>query len=205
MCLKLSLILSHLSAPKAHTSQGTIHRYIHQTRSYRTTLPVPARSCLPSKLHQASHAAHLARHACPPGQLCPPQPSLPTRPAVPSDPASHASARRPCPPSGPSPLTRPAGTSPLLRPRCSRPCQPCIFQAVPASCSSAPVTSFPFAAVLKMSPFLATPLKMEQLQEWGFAHLCMNLACGSELAIEEAAESWRCLNDGSATEGSWQN
>ena len=109
MCLNLSLMLSHVPAPKAHTSQGTIHGYVHSwndpaqpdppcpllqhhpARSCHTTRPAPACRALPSQLHPARHAGR-------PGPPCPP-----TRPAVPADPAHRA--RRP----GPSCLlTRPA-------------------------------------------------------------------------------------------------
>ena len=55
-----------------------------------------------------------------------------------------------------------------------------------------------------MSPFLATPLKMSQLPEWGFTHLCMHIAGGGELASEGVAEGVRGVDDGAAPAGSWQ-
>ena len=42
------------------------------------------------------------------------------------------------------------------------------------------------------------PLKMSQLPEWGFTHLCMHLAGGGELASEGAAEGVRGVDDGAA-------
>ena len=121
MCLNLSLILSHVPAPKAHTSQGTIHGYVHSWNDPAQPDPDPpdplqqhhqARSCLPSQLHPASHARRpcqppAARGApprpCPPSlqtwPSVPPDPASRSRPAMPADPASHA-----CPPSQPSPV-----------------------------------------------------------------------------------------------------
>ena len=152
MCLNLSLILSHVPAPKANTSQGTIHGYVHSWNDpaqpeYCPILTQPARfsstirpapPCPPSSTRPAT--------ACRPCPTRPPRPGLPcppTRPAVPADPARRA--RLPGPP---SPPTRPAeptsrdmsaasAAMPLTRPA----------SYLPASCSSAPVTSFPVAAV----------------------------------------------------------
>ena len=107
MCLNLSLILSHVPAPKAHTSQGTIHGYVHSWNDPAQPDPDPtgpllphhpARSSLPPQLHPARHARR-------PGPPCPP-----TRPVMPADPARQA--RQPAQPS------RQAGTCPLLRLRC---------------------------------------------------------------------------------------
>ena len=146
MCLSLSRIVSHVPAPKAHTSQGTIHGYVHswkpgttrpnpilthQARSSRTTRPAPA--CPPSSTWPTM-PADPASQASRPGPRCPP-----TRPSVPPDPARRTPdparrARRPgspCPPtlpvmpadparqtSQPAQPSRPAGTCLLLRPRC---------------------------------------------------------------------------------------
>ena len=117
MCLNLLLILSHVPAPKAHTSQGTIHGYVHSwkpgttrpnpilthpARSSRTTRPAPA--CPPSSTRPAM-PADPARQARRPGPRCPP-----TRPSVPPDPARRAPdpARRARRPGQPCPQTRPA-------------------------------------------------------------------------------------------------
>ena len=163
MCLNLSLILSHVPAPKAYTSQGTIHGYVHSWNDLAQPDPDPtgpllphhpARSSLPPQLHPARQCprrpgppcppnrpavpADPARHARRPGPPCPP-----TRPAVPADPARQA--RRPGPPSPPTRPAEPASRDmsaasaamPLTRPA----------SYLPASCSSAPVSLFPVAAV----------------------------------------------------------
>ena len=83
MCLNLSLILSHVPAPKAQTSQGTIHGYVHGTtrpspilthpaRSSRSTQPAPA--CPPSSTRTAK-PADPARQARRPSPRCPPNPA----------------------------------------------------------------------------------------------------------------------------------
>ena len=134
MCLKFSLILSHMPAPKAHTSQETIHRYVHSWNNQAqavsdppnqlldTTLPVSCRTTLPDPACPPSSTrptlpAYPARHVRRPGTQC-----QPTMPAImmPADPACQACR--------PAQQTRPAGASPLLRPRCSWPGQPRIFQ-----------------------------------------------------------------------------
>ena len=112
MCLNLSLILSHVPAPKAHTSQGTIHGYVHSWNDPAQPDPDPsglllphhpASSCLPSQLHPARQASRPGPRCHPDPALRPPRPCPPcpqTRPAVPADPARHA--RRPGPPSPPT-------------------------------------------------------------------------------------------------------
>ena len=150
---KIVAILSHVPAPKAHTSQETVHRYdhtrgttrpspslTHPTRSYRTraTWPVPARSCQPSQVHLASHARRPGQPSLPNRPAVPPppcQPSLQTRPAVPPDPAHHAS--QPGPPSQP---TRPAEPTSLDKVSAST-AMPSTRPAsyLSASCSSTPV------------------------------------------------------------------
>ena len=119
----------------------------HPARSY------PARSCLPSQLHPARHDRRPGPPSPPTRPAKPANPagpaSPPTQPAILADSAlrAHDQARhssQPCPPCPltlpampadpacqacqPAQQTRPAGTSPLLRQRCSRPCQPRIFQ-----------------------------------------------------------------------------
>ena len=124
MCLNLSLILSHVPAPKAHTSHGTIHGYVHSwndpaqpypdppgplllhhpASSSRTTRPAPA--CPPSSSTRPAMPADPARQ-CPPDQALraprPGPPCPPTRPAVPAD-----QARRPGPPCPPTRPVMPA-------------------------------------------------------------------------------------------------
>ena len=136
-CLNLSLFLSHVPAPKAHTSQGTIHGYVHSWNvpaqpDPDPTSPLlphhPARSSLPPQLHPTRHAADPARRAPRPGPPCPP-----TRPAVPADPARRA---RPAEPTSRD-MSAASAAMPLTRPA----------SYLPASCSSAPASSFPVAAV----------------------------------------------------------
>ena len=159
MCLKLWLMLSHVPAPKPHTSQQTIHRYVHSWNDLAQPVPDP-----PNPL--------LQHHPASPCQSClPGLPSQPIRPAVPPDPISHA--RRPCPPCQQTRLAKPAnppcrtyqppaaGTSPLPRPRCSRPFQPSIFQ-LPAH--QRQLAHFPLL-LSKNVAISGDPLKMLQLQE----------------------------------------
>ena len=120
MYLKLSLILYHVPAPKAHTSQGTIHRYVHNRDNpaqpvpdppdpllrllHHPACPAPILRSLPAPPGQPYHltlpavSPDQARHACRPCPPCPrPGPSFlptPTLPSMPADPTRHA--RQPC-------------------------------------------------------------------------------------------------------------
>ena len=129
----------------------------HQTRSYSTTWPVPALSCLPFQLHPPSHAHRPCHSSLPtlPAWPChaprPGPPSLLIWPTMPPD--HHTSTRQPCQPCPstlpampadaarqarrPAQQTRPAVTSPLLRLRCLRPGQPRIFQLPTHQCQLA--------------------------------------------------------------------
>ena len=132
-CLKLSQSsnvskfvanLSHVPAPKAHTSLGTIHGYIHSWNDPAQPDPHPpglllphhpAGSCLPSQPHPARHASR-------PGQPCPP-----TWPAKPANPASHAPPTRPSvPPTRPAVSADPARRARRPGPSCppTRPAKP---------------------------------------------------------------------------------
>ena len=169
MCLNLSLILSHVPAPKAHTSQGTIHGYDHSWNNLAqpdADPPCPllphhpaATACPPSSTRPAMPAdpARQARRPCP---WCPSNPARnpckpsppcpPTLPAVPADPACHA--RRPClsclltlPANQPTCPAEPTSWDMSTASAAMQLTQPASY--LPASCSSAPVRSFPVAAV----------------------------------------------------------
>ena len=58
MCLNLSLILSHVPAPKAHTSQGTIHGYVHSWNNLAQPDPDPTGPLLPHHQARSSLPAH---------------------------------------------------------------------------------------------------------------------------------------------------
>ena len=124
----------------------------HPTRSNSTTRPAPA--CPPSSIppampdDPASHQLPVvpppdpALHPCRPGHPCPPiRPAVPgppcqqTRPVMPAVPASQAPS---CPAEPTSrDISAASAAMPLTR--------PALY--LPASCSSAPVSSFPCAAV----------------------------------------------------------
>ena len=171
MCLNLSLILSHVPALKAHTSQGTIHSWndpaqpdpdppgtllpYQQARSCCTTQPAP--DCPPSSTWPAM-SADPARQARRPGPTCPP-----TRPAVPPD-----QARRARLPGPPCPPTRPAKPANLPS-RADQPGHIRCFGHDAVDPASLVSSSFllisasyliSLCCCLKMSPFLATPLKI---------------------------------------------
>ena len=167
MCLRLLLILSHVPAPKAHTFQGTIHRYMHSLNDQDQPVPDPPDPLL--QHHSACPGPILQALPAPPGQACPPtRPAKPqTRPAEPPDPARQACRScQPCPrhcqpspptlPPSPPGRRRPSRPDPTSRDKSSASAamlstRPASY--LPASCSSAPVGSFPFNAVFKCLHF----------------------------------------------------
>ena len=156
MCLNLSLILSHVPAPKAHTSQGTTHGYVNSWNDPALPDPDPpdpllqhhpARSCLPSQLHPARRA----RRSGPPSPPTRPTVPPPTLPSMPPDPTSRAArAPRPgqqCPPTRPSVPADPSRRAPLPCPPCppTRPVMPAdpAHQACRPAQPSRPAGTYP--------------------------------------------------------------
>ena len=207
MCINLSLILSHVPAPKAHTSQGTIHVFNWNDPAqpvpdppdpllqHHQACPGPNLLALPAPPGQLYHPTlptmppNQARHACRPGPPCPNLachasllglPCPPTRHSMPADPARQASR----------PSQQTLGC----------PGQPCIFQ-LPAY--QRQLAHFPLL-LSKNASVSGDPSKNVAVAGMRIEHLCMHIAGGSELASEGAAEGLRCLNDGSALAGSWQ-
>ena len=133
MCLNSSLILSHVPAPKAHTSQGTIRWYVHSWNDPAQPDPDPPGLLLP---HHPARSCRTTR----PAPACPPSS---TRPAMPADPARQAS--RPGPPSQPTRPAEPTSRDMSAASAAMQLTRPAPY--LPASCSSAPVSSFLVAAV----------------------------------------------------------